>query len=510
MPNQFQNPNLVIKNGAFLLFRMLFVLFLGFFATRLTLQILGDEKFGIYNIVGGIIAVFAIISLPVRDSLQRFFNVELAKEEHDPTVVFNTSKKIVFLMVLVITLLYETVGLYLINNVIQYPEEEHFAVNVIFQLSVLTNIIGFAQLPYLSLLFSRENMSIPAFCEIGGAIVKIVFIYLIVYIPVDVLIPYASIFLIINSTIYCFYSKYCRKVYHECYKNKESDKGLRKEMLSFSGWSFVEAVAGISLTYISDLFINVFGGVLYNTAYGISKQLQNAIVSFTTNVVKASEPQITSGTTTGNYNYRDQLLMTTMKLSFLFTAYVYVFFYFDGEWLLKLWLGRIPLYVVKFCELMLFSIVFTSIASPFRTLILATGKIKGYFICYGIISLVSMLCMLILLKMGFPVITVMYLIMASYTLMFVAAIFFANRVASISFLLIMKNLLLSIITIVLAGIVYYATRLFFSGGLSSVLICACVSFVTLLILTYFVALNTTEKKKLKNVLNVVQQRIIKK
>ena len=118
MANKFQNPNLVIKNGAFLLFRMLFVLFLGFFATRLTLQTLGDEKFGIYNIVGGIIAVFAIISLPVRDSLQRFFNVELAKEELKPSIVFKTSLRIVRLMIVIISVLYETVGLYLINYVI--------------------------------------------------------------------------------------------------------------------------------------------------------------------------------------------------------------------------------------------------------------------------------------------------------------------------------------------------------------------------------------------------------
>lgn len=509
MANKFQNSNLVIKNGAFLLFRMLFVLFLGFFATRLTLEILGDEKFGIYNIVGGIIAVFAIISLPIRDSLQRFFNVELAYGKHDQSVVLNTSVMIVSLMVFVITILYETVGLYLINFVIKYPDDERLSVNVIFQISALANIFGFAQLPYLSLLFSRENMSVPAFCEMGGAILKIVLLYLIVYIPIDILIPYASIFLIINSAIYFFYRAYSRKVFPKCFKNKESDKGLRKEMLSFSGWSFVEAVAGISLTYISDLFINVFGGVLYNAAYGISKQLQNATISFTTNVVKAAEPQITSGTTTGNYNYRNMLLMTTMKVSFLFISFVYVFFHFDGEWLLNLWLGRIPLYVVEYCEIMLLSIVFTSIASPFRTLILATGKIKGYFICYGVISLVSILSMFVLLKMGFPVIIVMYLIMASSASVFLAAMFFANRIASISFALVMRNLFPAILTIVLTGCIYYVMCLFFTSSPSRVLICASVSFVTLLGLAYLIALNTTEKNKIKNVLYGLHQRIIR-
>ena len=186
MSYKYQNSNLVIKNGAFLFLRLLLVLFLGFFTTRLTLQVLGDEKFGIYNIVGGIIAIFAIISMPVRDSLQRFFNVEFTKEDIKPSVVFFTSVKIVKWMILIITILYESIGLYLINYVIKYPAEEQLAVNIIFQISVVSNIFGFAALPYLSLLFAKENMGVPAICEIVGAVLKILLLYLIPYIPVDI------------------------------------------------------------------------------------------------------------------------------------------------------------------------------------------------------------------------------------------------------------------------------------------------------------------------------------
>lgn len=507
MANKYQNPDRVIKNGAFLLFRMLFVLFLGFFATRLTLQTLGDEKFGIYNIVGGIVALFAIISIPVRDSLQRFFNVELAKDVLKPSVVFHTSIRIVWLMIGIITVLYETLGLYLVNNVINYPEQEHLAVNIVFQFAVLTNIFGFAQLPYIALLFSRENMGVPALCEIISAVIRIILLYLIVYVPVNILIPYSSIFLLINLWLYFFYKSYCRRRYQDYFQESSGDKSLRKEMLSFSGWSFVEAIAGVSLAYISDVFINIFGGVLYNAAYGISKQLQSAVISFTSNVVKAAEPQITSGDATQNYHYRDQLLMTTVKVSFLFIAFFYVFFRFDGEWLLTLWLGRIPQYVVEFCDLMLLSIVCSSIASPFRTLIMATGKVKWYFLTYGVVSLCATLAMFFTLKFGAPVITVMYIIFLCYAVMLIVAIGNAYKYAHISIKETLFNLFTSVLSILVAGLIYFSVRRLLPSGVIGIMLSLCISFISLLVCSYLIAFNHVERSKVKKAFIFIRNRV---
>ena len=509
MSNKFQNPNLVIKNGVFLVFRMLLVLFLGFFATRLSLQVLGDEKFGIYNIVGGIIAIFAIISLPIRDSLQRFFNVELAKEQYGPDVVFSTSVKIVRLMIIIITILYETVGLYLINFVIQYPKEEHFAVNIIFQLCSLANIFGFAELPYVSLLFSRENMGVPAFCEIGRSTLKILLLLLIPYIPVDSLIPYSGIFLLLNVLVYSFYWVYCRKKYPECFQTKKTNKALEKNMLSFSGWSFIESVAGITMTYVSNVFINVFGGILYNTAYGISKQVQNAVIGFTTNVVKASEPQITTGTTTKNTSYRDQLLMTTVKISYLFIAYVAIVIHFDGELLIGLWLGKVPLYVLEFCELMLLSIVFTSILSPFRTLIMATGRIKGYFIAYGIANALFLVLMYILLKMGYPVIVVLYLIVASSVVSLIQSIYYANKEAGIKVGMVVKNILICTIAILSSAAVYFAVKKILLSEVGGFLLAVLLSFTALSIISYFIVLTSAERNKIKELVNRIKFKVSK-
>lgn len=503
MSNKFQNPNLVVKNGVYLCLRFLLVLFLGFFTTRLTLQVLGDEKFGIYNIVGGIIAIFAIISMPVRDSLQRFFNVEFSQESRAPGTVFYTSVRIVRIMIIVITILYETVGLYLINDVIQYPAAETLAVNIIFQISVIANLFGFIALPYISLLYSRENMSIPAVCEIVGAIIRIGLLYLIPFVPVNVLIPYSCIFLITNIGLYLFYLVYCRRNYSDCFEKNGVDKELQKSMLGFSGWSFVEAVAGIAQTYVSNVFINVFGGVLYNTAYGISKQLQNAVVSFSSNVLKASDPQITSSTATNNSTYRDQLVMTTSKISLLGVAFVYLIFHFDGEYLLDIWLDKVPLYAFEFCEMAILATVFTSISLPFRTLIMATGRVKGYFLTYGVVSIISMVIMFTLLKWGYPMITVMYILLISNFIMFIAAVIYSFYYTKLSLLFVFKNIVLTLFALLISGLAYCYLRVLLNDGLGGILLSSALSFITLLISTYYFALSKIERFKINQLIKKI-------
>lgn len=510
MRNSYQNPTLVVKNGIFLFLRQLLVLFLAFFTTRLTLHILGDEKYGIYNIVGGVIAVFAIISMPIRDSLQRFLNVEFVKGIINPNKVFCTSVRLVWFMIIMITLLYETVGLYLINFIIQYPEEENFTVNVIFQITVLSNILGFANLPYLSLLYAKENMRVLAVCEIILSIFRLVLLYIIPYINVNLLIPYACIFLLTNILQYAFYRLYCERHYNECIINGNFDVPLRKNMLKFSGWSFVEAVAGIALTYIPNLFINVFGGVLYNTAFGISKQLQNAVINCVSNVLKASDPQITSSTTIANDHYRNQLVMTTLKISFLGVAFVFISFCFDGFFMLDIWLDKVPNYALEFCGIMLLSIVFSSISLPLRTVILATGRIKGYFLTYGIVSGVSIIIMYALLKMGAPIITAMYLILFSSCVMFMVAILIVVHVSSIRLSLIIKSIARSILSLLIAALTYYIVHHFISDEVARLVFSILLSFCVLALTSYYIAFNSSEKEKINQIIYKLKSLIYRK
>lgn len=500
MNNKYQDSNLVVKNAIYLFLRLLFVLILAFYSTRITLQVLGDEKFGIYNIVGGTIAVFAIISMPIVNSLQRFFNVEFARGIINKNIIFNTSFKLIIIIVFFIAILYETIGLYFINFVIKYPVEEKLTVNIIFQILVVANLFQFLAVPYIALLYSKENMGIPATSEIIASIFRLLFLFVIPLIPVNVLIPYACILLFVYFIQFVFYCVYCYNKYDECNITKETDNGLQKNMLTFSIWNFIESIAGISITYISNIFINVFGGIIYNTAYGISKQLSSAVLQFSTNILKAADPQITSATATDNISYRNLLVMTTMKISFLGIAFICIAFQFDGLFMLDIWLDKVPEYAFKFCELSLIGSVFSSIILPFRTLILATGKIKRYFLCYGILSGTAMFAMFISLKIGMPVLTIMYIIVAYGFATFVLAIVNVVKLTNLRLLTILRDIGRTIIALVICVFVYYSLHQFLNNNIVSLFVNLTFSFISLAIVSYFIVLDEPEKNKIKDLI----------
>lgn len=494
MRSDIKNPNLIVRNGAYLFVRLLLVMAIAFYATRLTLSVLGDEDYGINNIIGGVISVFSIISMPITGALQRFFNVEFTRQEISGRVVFCTSLRIIAILAICMTVIYETIGLYLVNEVLKYPVERKFVVNVIFQITVLTIIFHFFCMAYSSLLFSKEDMGIPATVEIIVSVLKLLFLLFIPYVPVDRLITYTTMILGVSIFQFFFYVIYCWKKHEESRWTRQKDKVLQNEILKFAGWSSINSIAGISLTYLSNIFINMFGGVLYNTAYGIASQLSHAVVSFSTNVLKAVDPQITSSTIAEQDFYRNKVTLSAIKISFYGVGFCFVVFLFYGDYLLKLWLGHVPAYVFEFCSIALLNILFTSIVLPIRTIILATGKIRIFFVNYLIIAIVANVLMYVLLHEGWPIITVMYLIMAANVGNFVSAVIIVNKLSSLTVWSIVNMTIRIVSLLILAGAILHFLQKEYENTFIGFLISMAVAFMLTLIVGYFIAVDESEKK----------------
>ena len=448
MREDIKNPNLIVKNGVLLFVRLLLVMAMAFYTTRLTLQVLGDEDYGINNIIGGVISMFAIISMPITGALQRFFNVEFTRQEIPGEVVFTSSLKIIAILAVGMVLLYESIGLYIVNHVLNYPEGRTIAVKVIFQITIITTVCNFFTLSYSSLLIAKEDMGIPALVEILAAVLKLVFLIVIPFVSIDALIAYSIALFLTGLFQLVYYFIYCWRKYQESHIGKISNKSLQKDILQFSGWSTVNAIAGLSLTYLSNIFINIFGGLLYNTAYGLSQQVSTAIESFTTNVLKAADPQITSSTTAKETSYRDQLVLSTIKLCFLGVGFFYVIFVFYGNFLLSLWLKKVPDYVLPFCMVVLLSVLIGSISRPLRTIILAIGDIKRFYLNYLYIAVVVEFLMFVLLKLGLPIIVVMYLLLLGNFLYFINAIVIVDRNTTLKCKKILSDILRCVLSLV--------------------------------------------------------------
>lgn len=496
MREDIQNPKLIIKNGVLLFVRLLLVMAMSFYTTRLTLQILGDENFGINNIIGGIISVFAVVSLPITGVLQRFFNVEFTKQEIPAKVVFNTSFRIIVIMTIVMVIIYETIGLYLTNFVLTYPVDRKLVVNTIFQFTILTTICHFFSLLYAALLIAKEKMGIPASVDIISGIMKLLFLVCLPFIDLDILVAYSILLLLVDFIQLLFYMVYCWRNYEESHLCHSVDRKLLNVFLHFSGLSFMNSAAGISLAYLSNIFINVFGGVLYNTAYGISQQLSNAVISFTGNVLKAADPQITSTTTAGITSYRDQIVLSIIKISFLGCGFFYILFSFYGEFMLGLWLKTIPNYVLAFCEVQLLKILFVSICMPLRTVILATGEIKYFYLNYFFMSMFANLLMLTLLKMNFPIITVLYLVLAVEIGIFINAIYTVHRTTTIKYFQVLEVMIRSVAALLCGASVLRLMRedtITFVGFFLSALF----SFIILILVAILIATNSQERGFIK-------------
>ena len=503
--NEFRNPRIIVKNGVYLFARYALVMFIAFYTTRLTLQVLGEEDYGINNVIGGLISMFAVVSMPITSALQRFFNVEFARKEISPLTVFNTSLRIIGLIIFLMMLLYETIGLYLVKEVIQYPLERENAVIIIFHLTAIMTVLSFAMVPYTAFLFAKEDMGIPAAVELFGSLFKLVFLWVIPFVPSDSLVVYTLFLLSLYVIQLLFYVVYCNKKYIETRLAKLTDRLLGKSILQFAGWNSIEAIAGLSITYLSSIIINVFGGVIYNTAYGLSKSLNTAVSSLTTNLIKAVEPQITSSTVVEDDNYRNGLVISTIKLAFLCVGYIVVFFYFSGEAFLEIWLGKVPSYTYEFCLVMLFAALFSSVILPLRSTIIATGKIQKYFIYYGIVSSLSLVIMYLLLKLGSPIIFSVVIIALCNAVFFIVAIDTSVKVTSLKVSDILKTIAVSIICLFISFVVYGVCIHYLSYiKIWGVLVAITVSLAVLAITTYHFALNEIEKEMIRTIVNKIK------
>ncbi len=500
----YQNPKLIAQNGIYLFIRLLFVLFLSFYITRLALAYLGEEDFGINDIVGGITAIFAIVSMPITNTIQRFFNVEFTKNEYEDSIVFATCKRMISILVVVLIILYETAGLYFINFILNIPEGKIDIANIVFQLSAITNIFNLLSLPYQSLLYAKENMKIYAYGEIGLAIFRLISLIILPYLSTNHLISYSSILLVGYLFIWGFYKMFVKIIYPSVVSKAKPNNAFLNKVMGFSGWNFLESVSGITTTYGTNILINIFGGVLYNTAYGISKQISNAINSFTINIMKAVEPQITSSDAQKNYQYRDNLVIKSAILSFLIIGYIYIIFYYSGNFILKIWLSNIPLYTMEIISYTLLYCVTTSIILPFRCLILATGEIKEYFSYLLILTIITILVMYYLLKKGMPVIFAFAILVGFGILKAMLSLFILKIKVQFTLRKFIRSLFLSLI--VLIALFFINKILVCNNSVLTLVTTVIVDGLALIITGLLIIFSKTERKVLANKINLWKKR----
>ena len=296
---------------------MLFMMAVSLYTSRVILHTLGVEDFGIYNVVGGVVAMFSAISGSLSAAISRFITYELGKGDKGKLVrIFSSSVTIQIGLGLIILVLAELVGVWFLNEKMNIPDGRMYAANWVFQLSILTFIINLVSVPYNAAIIAHEKMSAFAYISILEVLAKLVIVYLLIISPIDKLIFYAVLMTTVALMIRFVYGYYCKRHFEECTYHFIFDKELLKKMFGFAGWNFIGAASAVLRDQGGNIVINLFCGPAVNAARGIAYQVNTAINGFVGNFMMALNPQITKSYASGDKDYMMTLIYQGARLSF--------------------------------------------------------------------------------------------------------------------------------------------------------------------------------------------------
>lgn len=395
------NSKRLAKNTLLLYVRMILLMLVSLYTSRVILNSLGIDDYGIYNVVGGVVTMFTMLSGSLTAAITRFITFDLGKGDLDKLIkTFSASVTIQVILALIVFVLAETLGLWFMNTQLIIPEGRLVAANWCYQYSIVTFVINLISVPYNSAIIAHEKMSAFAYISIFEAIGKLVIAIAITVSPIDNLIFYGFLVAILAIIIRLIYGWYCKKNFEECHYKFIWDKELLKQMFGFAGWNFIGSSAVILRDQGGNIILNMFFGPAVNASRAISVKVNSVVSGFVTNFMTAMNPQITKSYASGDIDYMMKLLTQGAKLSFYMLLLISLPILLNTNYLLILWLKQIPDHTVLFVQLTLLLAMHECLAYPLTTAMLATGKIKKYQIVAGGLNMLYLPVAYLCLRVG--------------------------------------------------------------------------------------------------------------
>lgn len=384
MPDNSANNKRIAKNTMFLYIRMLLILVVTLYTSRVVLKALGETDYGIYNVVGGVVSLFTFVSTAMAGASQRYLTFEIGKGDTNRLKeAFSASFTIYLGVAILIILLAETIGLWFLTNKLVIPDERLTASIYVFHFCILSCVISILQIPYNADIIAHERMNVFALISIVEVMMKLGIVFLLQVLPIDKLILYAMLLSIVQLIVFISYVVYCKHCFKECRMSVCKNVPYMKEMCGFAGWTLFGNMAVVGYTQGLNILLNIFFGPAVNAARGVSVQVQSAVHGFVSNFQTALNPQITKKYATNDMDGMHSLLMTSSKLSFYLMLVFIIPLIFLSEQVLGIWLVQVPEHTRAFMILSLIIMQINTIANPLTTGVSATGKVRNYQIWVG-------------------------------------------------------------------------------------------------------------------------------
>ena len=395
--------------------RMFALMLVGLYTSRVVLAALGENDFGIYNVVGGVVAMFTVVSGALNSAIQRFITFELGKGPAAQTVkVYSTAVIIQLALALIIVTLAEPIGLWFIDNKMTIDPSRIPAARLVLHFSLLAFVVNLMSVPQMASITAHERMSAYAWIGILDGLLRLTVALLIAHSSADRLVMYAVLMAGVVLTVRVAYIVYCRINLPDCRFRLVFDSVLLKEMFSFAGWNFIGVTSGVLRDHGGNILVNLFSGPAVNAARGVAVQLNGAVQGFVTNFMTAVNPQITKSYASGDKEYMFSLVRRSSRLSFCLLYLIALPVIFNADYLLGIWLKEVPEHAPLFVQLFLIFALSESMSNPMITAMLATGDIRRYQLVVGGLQLLNLPVSYVFLRLGaMPEVTVMVAIAIS-------------------------------------------------------------------------------------------------
>lgn len=496
MPDNSSSNRRLAKNSIFLTIRMVVVLFISLYTTRVVLKVLGVEDYGVYNVVCGFVAMFAFLNTSMSNGIQRFFNYELGKNgEEGANKVYMTSLIIQALLALIIIILVESFGLWYLHNKMVIPAERMLAAEYVFQFSVLGFLFIIMQAPYTASVMAHEKMDFYAVVSILDAVLKLLLVLLLPYLLGDSLILYGVVMLMINVVNFMLYYIYSKRHFKEIRFHKFYDKGLFKSMLGFSGWNLFGSFSGVMKEQGINLVINYFYGPVVNAARGVAAQVNGGLQSFVTNITIPVRPQVIQSYAQGNLSRTMHLTYSISKLSCCFLLMMAIPISYEIDYVLRLWLGaNVPEHAALFTIIVFFTSIINNLNSATSGVVHATGIMKDYQLWGSLMGISSVPIAYLLLKI-YPIPELaLIVVMVCTALGHFICLFVVKKLVGMSVTEYFKEVVWPIVIVLIISVVItYPAHHFMNSGFLRLCVVTLVSVITVGLALYYLALNANER-----------------
>lgn len=496
----------IAKNSILLYVRMIVVMAIGLFTSRIVLQALGVEDYGIYNLVGGLVTFFTVINGAMLSATQRFINYGLGNgDKHKLKVIFSTACTIHLIIAAIIIVLAETIGIWLLTHKLLIPQERFPVAMLVFQMSMATVIIQVLTLPYNAVVVAHEKMSVFATISIIQSVLSlIVALSLLTSSDSERLKLYAILTCCVQIVIALFYFFYSKAKFSESRNWVKFNKAIFKEMSVFAGWCMVGCSAGMMYTQGLNILLGMFFMPYVNAARGLATTVQNAVNQIFNNVQIAVVPQLIQSYARKDFSYFYSLIFKSSKYFSFLLLLVAVPIAIRAPYILQLWLGELPEYVVIFVRILLCISLVDAISGPLMRASDATGDIKKYHLVVGGVLMTIVPIAYIFLKLGYPPQSVFYSYLVISVLALCARLIILRQKIRLSLRAYIVNVILPIIYVTTITVpVSYLLSQYISLDFVGLVLFVIASTTISVIAIYVFGINDNERKFIKNKVSII-------